>query len=86
MVKISLEDMPDLITADDIANYLGIHRDTVYHLLKLKPDYGGIKNFKVGALYRIFKVDFIKWMDDQVGDPTPAKLQVMKGGKGYEQS
>ncbi|MGP3787190.1 DNA-binding protein [Chryseobacterium mucoviscidosis] len=55
------EDMPDVMTAQDIANVLGISRKTVYELFTLKTEHGGIPNYPIGVSKRADKVDVIAW-------------------------
>ncbi|MDT2260581.1 DNA-binding protein [Paenibacillus larvae] len=43
-----IDELPDILTALLIANYLGISRRRVYELFKLNPEYGGILIFKLG--------------------------------------
>lgn len=62
----SLDEMCEVITAQNIASYLGISCRRVYELLDLKPEYGGIKGFRIGVSRRVRKADFIKWLDSQV--------------------
>jgi len=62
---ISLESMPEILTAQDIANYLKISRGSVYGLLKLKPEHGGIPNIAIGLSKRVEKSDLINWIQAQ---------------------
>lgn len=55
-------DLPDILTAQDIAEYLVISRRRVYELFQLHPDHGGIPNFDIGFSKRVQKEDFIKWI------------------------
>lgn len=59
------DEFPEIITAKHIAAYLGISRRRVYELFQLKPDYGGISNFEIGASKRVKKKDFFEWIDDR---------------------
>lgn len=61
-----IEDMPDILTAQNIADYLGISRRRVYELFQLKPELGGIPNFDIGFSKRVRKQDFIEWIDQRV--------------------
>lgn len=65
MESITLESLPEILTAQDIASYLRISRGSVYEFLKLKPEHGGIPNIAIGLSKRVEKNDFIKWMKDQ---------------------
>lgn len=56
------EELPEILTAQHIAKYLGISRRRVYELFQLKPQYGGIPNFDIGFSKRVEKDDFIDWI------------------------
>lgn len=58
----TLESMPDILTARDIAEYLHISRRRVYELFQLHPSQGGITNFDIGNSKRVDKDDFIAWV------------------------
>jgi hypothetical protein len=61
--NITLESLPEILTAQDIASYLKISRSSVYELLKLKPEHGGIVNIAIGISKRVEKNDFKKWLE-----------------------
>lgn len=61
----SLGNLPEVLTAQDIADYIGISRRRVYELFQLKPDFGGIPNFELGRSKRVIKNDFVKWIEDK---------------------
>ena len=60
------EDLPDILSASHIADYLQISRRKVYDLQDINPDHGGIPTFRIGASKRVKKKDFEKWLDQQV--------------------
>jgi len=60
-----LDQLPEILTAKHIAEYLKISRRRVYELFQLNPEYGGIPNFEIGASKRVEKDDFIKWISEQ---------------------
>lgn len=62
---ITLDLLPEIITAQHIANYLSISRRRVYELFQLKPEFGGIPNFEIGLSKRVEKSDFLKWIADR---------------------
>jgi len=65
-IKITdIEKMPQVISAQHIADYLIISRQTVYDLFQTSPAQGGITNFKVGTTRRVVKEDFIQWLEDR---------------------
>jgi hypothetical protein len=59
----SIEEMPDVITAQHIGGHLGMSAKAAYNLLHLSPDVGGIRSFNVGKLVRAHKSDYIKWFN-----------------------
>ena len=65
----SINDLPEILTALHIANYLSISRRRVYELFQKAPSHGGIPNFQIGdsqkASKRVEKVDFIAWIEAQ---------------------
>lgn len=60
-----IEELPEILTVKHIAEYLSLSRKTVYELLKLKPEAGGIPNWDAGSSKRVDKADFIKWKEEQ---------------------
>lgn len=60
-----MEGLPEILTADLIAKYLGISRRRVYELMRLSPERGGIPGFSIGASKRVDKLDFIEWIESQ---------------------
>lgn len=58
-----MNDLPEIITAQQIASYLGISRRRVYELFQTNPKHGGIPNFSIGSSKRVEKKDFVKWID-----------------------
>lgn len=65
-----IEEMPDILTAQNIADYLGISRRRVYELFQLKPELGGIPNFDIGFSKRVRKIDFVRWIDEKVQEKS----------------
>lgn len=61
-----LEDLPELMTPQEIADYIGLDRWTVYQMMKIPRDKGGIPNFPLSdaknASKRTLKSDFIQWI------------------------
>ncbi len=53
-----LEDLPEILTARMIADYLDIGYTKALHLIQ----YEGIKHLQLGATYRVPKQHFIKWL------------------------
>lgn len=60
-----MNDLPRVLTAQDIADYLRVGRKRVYELMSIKPQAGGIPSFSVGRSRRVEKREFEKWLDRQ---------------------
>lgn len=58
----TLDELPETLTAQDIADYLKISRRRVYELFQVHVDHGGIPNFEVGISKRVLKEDLVKWI------------------------
>jgi excisionase family DNA binding protein len=58
-----MNELPEILTAQNIATYLGISRRRVYELFQLKPKAGGIPNFEIGLSKRVEKRDFLQWIE-----------------------
>jgi|InofroStandDraft_1065614.scaffolds.fasta_scaffold233898_2 excisionase family DNA binding protein len=56
--KLTLEAMPDVLTADDLAAFLRTTRQNVYKILKS----GAIHSVKVGRAYRVPKCHLIEFL------------------------
>lgn len=59
------EQLPDILTAQHISDYLKISRRRVYELMQLKEEAGGIRCFEIGLSKRVDKEDFLNWIDCQ---------------------
>jgi len=57
------DELPDILTAQHISDYLGISRRRVYELFQWKPEVGGIPNFDIGFSKRVDKQDFLNWIE-----------------------
>jgi len=64
----SIDEFPEVITAQHISDYLGISRGKIYTLFQISPASGGIPNFAIGASKRVEKKDFIKWIEARKGE------------------
>lgn len=66
---LSLDELPDTLTAQHIADHLLVGRNRVYELLELAPSAGGIPNYAIGdgkkASKRVDKSDLIAWKERQ---------------------
>lgn len=58
--------LPDILTAADVAKYLRLSRRRVYELFDLTPKLGGIPNFNIGLSRRVRREDFLAWIEDQL--------------------
>jgi hypothetical protein len=61
--KYTTETLPEILTAQDIADFLAISRRRVYELFQLNPQLGGIPNFEIGLSKRVVKADFFNWIE-----------------------
>ena len=59
----SINELPEIITAQHISDYLGISRGKVYTLFQIKPAAGGIPNFDIGNSKKVEKKDFLAWIE-----------------------
>lgn len=64
----SEKNLPQILTAQHIANYLGISRRRVYELLQMSEEAGRIKCFQIGISKRVDKDDFFKWIEKKKGN------------------
>ncbi|UCZ53716.1 helix-turn-helix domain-containing protein [Bacillus shivajii] len=60
-----MDELPEILTAKHIAEYLGISRRRVYELFQLKPKHGGIPNFDIGFSKRVYKEDLKNWIENR---------------------
>lgn len=55
--------LPPVLVAQQIADFLMISRKRVYELLQLHKEHGGIPNFQIGASRRVDRDDFLAWIE-----------------------
>lgn len=63
-----LADMPDVLTAQEIATYLRISKQTVYDIMRKPVELGGLPSFGGGdsrRSIRCLKTDFMEWLESQ---------------------
>lgn len=60
---IYLADLPDIMTPQHVADYLGISRRRVYEFCLLKPTDGGLPSYTIGKSRKIDKADLISWKE-----------------------
>jgi len=66
----SMNELPEIITAQHISDYLGISRGKIYTLFQINPASGGIPNFAIGTSKRVEKKDFLAWIEARKGEKT----------------
>ena len=59
----TFRELPEILSAQHIADYLGISRKKVYELFQKNNSNGGIPNFSIGATRRVDKIDLLKWIE-----------------------
>lgn len=64
---IAWEDLPDILTAQHIANLFSISRNTVYELFRISPEHGGIPCISIGSTKRAEKADVMEWKNKMKG-------------------
>jgi len=62
---ITLEELPDILTAKHISAYLSLSKHRVYELLRINPSAGGIPSFNIGKSVRTKRNDFLNWLEKQ---------------------
>ena len=58
-----IDAMPEVLTAKNITEHLQLTKATIYTLMSKKD---GIPSFRVGNSPRVFKKDYIKWLNERV--------------------
>lgn len=56
-------DLPDVLTADLIAKYLGLSKRRVYELMDISPEDGGMPCIRIGRSKRTLKWDLKVWIN-----------------------
>ncbi|WP_239672899.1 helix-turn-helix domain-containing protein [Mangrovibacillus cuniculi] len=59
------DDLPDVLTARHIAEFLELSRSTIYELFNEKEEHRGIPNFAIGSSKRVLKSDLREWISSQ---------------------
>lgn len=60
---LKIDELPEIITAQNIADILKISRRRVYELFQITPKVGGIPNFEIGNSKRVVKDDLLLWIE-----------------------
>ncbi len=58
-----LEELPDVLTADVLAQFLSLSKRRVYELMDISDDHGGIPCLRIGRSKRVLKADLLEWLD-----------------------
>lgn len=66
----SINELPEVLTAQHISDYLGVSRGKIYTLFQINPASGGIPNFDIGTSKRVEKKDFLAWIEARKGEKT----------------
>lgn len=60
-----IDDLPDVLTAADVAKLLGFGRGKSYELMRISVEAGGIPSVRIGKNVRVLKSDLIEWLAAQ---------------------
>lgn len=60
-----LKDCPDVMTADQVKEILGIGRDTVYNLIRC----GRIQSVRIGRQIRVTKAALLRFLNETEENP-----------------
>lgn len=58
-----LEELPDVLTADVLAEFLSLSKRRVYELMDISDDHGGIPCLRIGRSKRVLKADLLEWLN-----------------------
>ena len=58
------DDLPDVLTAEILSQYLSLSKRRVYELMDLSIEGGGIPCMRIGRSKRVLKSDLINWMNE----------------------
>jgi excisionase family DNA binding protein len=61
-----IEDLSDVLKAEEISQFLGLSKNKVYELMKIKPESGGIPTLRIGRNVRVLKTDLIEWLNKSI--------------------
>jgi len=59
----TVEDLPDIMTPQMVADFVGISRRRVYEYCRLPKSQGGLPSFTIGSSRRIEKADLVDWIN-----------------------
>ncbi len=62
-------ELPEVLTTQQVAQYLNLSRRRIYEFIQLQPENGGLPSFKLGAgpkaPRRVYKSDLLQWLEAQ---------------------
>lgn len=61
----TIEELPDILTAKIIAGMLDLSKRRIYELMDISAEAGGIPKLQIGRSKRVMKVDFIEWLESK---------------------
>ncbi len=61
-----LEELPDVLTAVELSDFLSISRRRAYELMDVSQDIGGIPCLKFGKSKRVLKADLKEWLTKNI--------------------
>jgi excisionase family DNA binding protein len=70
--NLPLNEMPEMLTVQHVAAYLGLSRNTVYSLYQKNKEQSGLPSFKTGNSRRIRKSALIEWVDSMENSGSEA--------------
>lgn len=59
----TINDLPDILTAPIIAEHQKCASQTIYVLLRKNPKAGGIPSYQFGRSRRVHKIDYVNWLE-----------------------
>lgn len=65
---VSLEEMPEILSAQNISDHLHLSRRRIYELFQTLPSAGGIPCIVIGGSKRVKKETYIRWIDSLEGN------------------
>lgn len=64
----TVDELPDILTAPTIAKHQGCSAQTIYVLFRKSPAAGGIPSYQFGRSRRARKEDYLKWLEDRMNE------------------
>jgi hypothetical protein len=61
----TIEELPDILTAKIIAGMLDLSKRRIYELMDISTEAGGIPKLQIGRSKRVMKTDFIEWLESK---------------------